>query len=138
MVGLMVASSEKTYATCWTTQVCCSQSSCPHRRPLLAQAPAGDTQTLKSMSGSVSAGSLGTGVHKVLFEPFKHLWHVWGLILNMSSHLLLSFWVVSFSIGCGGSFLVGSNILLSIVQQQVAVLEFSQEIMSVCPSTPPS
>ena len=36
-------------------------------------------------------------------------------------------------------FLVGSNILLSmVVQRLVAVLEFSQEKISECPSTPPS
>ena len=35
-------------------------------------------------------------------------------------------------------FLVGSNIPLSmVVQQRVAILEFSQEKMSACPSTPP-
>ena len=37
-----------------------------------------------------------------------------------------------------GLFLVGSNILLSIVVQQwVVILEFSQKKMSSCPSTPP-
>ena len=138
MVGLMVTSSKRTYTTCWMTQVCCSQSSCPHRRPLLTQVPAGDTQTLKSRSGSVSVGSLGTGAHKVLFEPSKHPWQVCSLILNMISHLLLSCWVVSFALGCGGSFLMGSNILLSVVQQRVAILEFSKKTMSACPSNPPS
>ena len=130
--------SKKTYATCWMTQVCCSQSSCLHSRPLLTQAPAGDTQTFKSRSGSVSVGSLGTGVHKVLFEPSKHLWKVWSLILNTISRLLLSYWVISFALGHGGSFLVGSNILLSVVQQRVATLKFSQETMNACPSIPPS
>ena len=81
---------------------------------------------------------LGPGAHKVLFEPSKHLWKVWGLILNTISHLLLSYWVVSFALGCGGSFLVGSNILLSVVQQRVSILEFSQETMSACTFTPPS
>ena len=39
----------------------------------------------------------------------------------------------------GYLFLVGSNILLSIVvQQRVVLLEFSQEKMSARPSTPPS
>ena len=38
----------------------------------------------------------------------------------------------------GYLFLVGSNILLSmVVQQRVVILEFSQEKMSACPSTPP-
>ena len=43
-------------------------------------------------SDSVSVGSLGPGVHKVLFEPSKHLWWVWGLILNAISPLLPSSW----------------------------------------------
>ena len=53
------------------TQVCCTQSPCPRGRPLLTHISAGDTQTLKSMSGSVSVGT--PGVQKVLFEPSKHL-----------------------------------------------------------------
>ena len=38
-------------------QVCCSQSPCPHSRLLLTHA--GDTQTLKNSSGSVSCGVPG-------------------------------------------------------------------------------
>ena len=34
--------------------------------------------------------------------------------------------------------LEGSNILLMVVQQLVVILEFSQEKMNTCPSTPPS
>ena len=44
---------------------------CPHSRPLLTHSSAGDTQTFKGRSGSVSVGSLGLGAHKVLFEPSK-------------------------------------------------------------------
>ena len=43
--------------TCQASQVCCSQSHCPHSRPLLTLASAGDAQTLKGLSGSVSCGS---------------------------------------------------------------------------------
>ena len=50
-------------------------------RPLLTHTSTRDTQTLKSRSGSVSVGS--PGVDKVSFEPSKHLWWVWGFILNM-------------------------------------------------------
>ena len=39
------------------TQVCCTQSPCPHGRPLLNHTAAGDTQTFKGRSGSVSVGS---------------------------------------------------------------------------------
>ena len=55
------------------TQVCCAQSPCPCSRPLLTRTSTGDTQTLKGRSGSVSVGSLGPGVHKILCEPSKHL-----------------------------------------------------------------
>ena len=45
----------------------------------------------------------------------------------------------SLPLDMGYVFLVRSNILLSmVVQQEVAILEFSQEEMSACPSTPPS
>ena len=54
IVEVMVSSSKRTHATCPTSQVCCSQSPCPHRRPLLTRASAGDTETLKVWPGSVS------------------------------------------------------------------------------------
>ena len=47
------------------------------------------------------------GVHTVLFEPTKHLWSVWGLILNEISPLLPSFWGFSFVLGCWLSFVGG-------------------------------
>ena len=59
---------------------------------------------LKQRSGSVSVGSLGPGVREVLFEFSKHLWWVWGLILNAISPLLLSCQGFSFALGCGVSF----------------------------------
>ena len=54
------------------TQVCCTQSPCPCGRPLLTRTSAGDTQTLKGWSGSVSERS--PGAHKVLFETSECLW----------------------------------------------------------------
>ena len=60
MVGLMATSSKRTYAIHCASQVCCSQSPCPCSRPLLTHASAGDTQTLKGRSGSVSCGVPGT------------------------------------------------------------------------------
>ena len=126
----MVTSSKKTYATCWMTQVCCSQSSCPHSRPLLTQAPAGDTQTLKSRSGSVSVGSLGTGVHKVLFEPSKHLWKVWGLILNMISHLLLGHLLCSWTWGIFFGGIQHSLVSCSAASCNFEVLTGDNECMS--------
>ena len=47
------------------TQVCCTQSTCPCDMPLLTLPSAGDTQTIKGRSGSVSVVS--PDAHKVLF-----------------------------------------------------------------------
>ena len=104
MVGLMATSPKRAYATGCVTQVCCTQSSCPCSRPLLTCTPTGDTQTLKGRSGSVSVGSLGPGMYKVLFEPSEHLWRIWGLILTAVLPLLLPCWGLSFALGHGVSF----------------------------------
>ena len=83
-------------------------------------------------------GVSGSWYTQVLFEPSECLWWVWGLILNMILLLLPSCLGFSFALGCGVSFLLGSSILLSmVVQQQVVILDFSQEKMSTCPSTLP-
>ena len=84
------------------TQVCCTQSPCPC---LLTRTSAGDTPTLKGRSGLVSVAS--PVVHKVLFEPSKHLWWVWGLILNVILSPLSSCWGLSFALRCGVSFFGG-------------------------------
>ena len=82
-----------------------------HPEPLLqstlTHTSAGDSQTLKGKSGSVSVGSLGPGAHKDLFETSKSLWQVWGLILNTISPLLPSCWGFSFALGHGVSFFGG-------------------------------
>ena len=59
------------------------------------------------------------------------------MILNVILPLLPSCWGFSFALGSEVSFfLVVSNILLSMaIQQQVAILEFSQEKTSTRPST---
>ena len=103
----MATSSKRAYATCCVTQVCCTQSSCLCGRPLLTHTSVGDTQTLKGRSGSVSVGSLGTDVQKILFEPSKCLWQVWGLILNAIPPLLPSCRGLSFALGQGVSFFGG-------------------------------
>ena len=87
------------------TQVYCTQSPCPCGRPLLTHTSAEDTQTLKGRFGSVSVGC--PGAHKVLFEPSKHLWRVWGLSLNVILPLLPSCWGFSFAPGHGLSFFGG-------------------------------
>ena len=53
-------------------------------------------------------GPLGPGAHKVLFEPCKHLWWIWGLSLNMILLFLPSGWGFSFALGRGVSFFGGS------------------------------
>ena len=45
MVGLMMTSSKKAYATHCVTQVCCTQSPCPCGKPLLTHTSTGDTHT---------------------------------------------------------------------------------------------
>ena len=52
-------------------------------------------------------GPLGPGEYKVLFEPSKPLWWVWGLILNAILPLLSSCWGFSFALGHGISFFGG-------------------------------
>ena len=76
MVGLMAISSQRSYVTCHTSQICCSQRPCPCNRPVLIHAVSRDMRTLKGRSGSVSVGSLGPGARKVLFECFEDLWQV--------------------------------------------------------------
>ena len=73
--------------------------------PLLTSTSAGDPQTLKGRSCSVSVGS--PGVHKVFFEPSEPLWWVWGLIVNAILPLLSSCWGFSFALGHGISFFGG-------------------------------
>ena len=71
-----------------------------------------------------------------MFESSEHIWKVRGLILNAILPLLPSCWGFSLPFDVGYLFLVGSNILQSmVVQQRVVVLKFSQEKMSTCPST---
>jgi len=115
------------------TQVCCIQSPCPCGRPLVTHTSAGHTQTFKGRTDLVSMGS--PGAHKVLFEPSKHLWQVWGLILNAILPLLPSCWGFSFVLDVGYLFWV---VMVMVVQQQVVILEFLQEKMSEHPSTAPS
>ena len=91
--------------TCCASRVCWSQSPCSHGRPLLTCASAGDTQTLKGKSDSVSVRS--PGVQKFLFELSQRLWQVWGLILNAIFPLLSSCWGFSFALGHGVSFFGG-------------------------------
>ena len=96
-------------------QVCSTQSPCPCGRPLLTRTSEG---ALKHSSGSLSRGSLGPGVHNVLFEPSEGLWRAWSLILNAISPLHHLSGTSPLPLDVGYHFLVGSNILLSMIIQQ--------------------
>ena len=80
------------------TQVCCTQSPCPCSRPLLTCTSSRDTQTQFCLS---LCGISGSWCTQAMFEPFEHLWQVWGLILNVISPLLPSCWGFSFALGYG-------------------------------------
>ena len=119
MVGLMVTSSKRAYARPRSAAPRAPAPVAGHCWPIPLQ------ETLRHSSVSVSVGSLwDLWCAQGLFEPFKHPWQVWGLILP-------SCWGGSLVLRRGVFFLVGPNILLSIVVQQWAIiLEFSQEKMS--------
>ena len=78
------------------TQVCCTQSPCPHGSPLLTRTSTGNTQTQFYLS---LCGVSRSWCIQALFKPSDHLWWVWVLILNMISPLLPSFWGFSFAFG---------------------------------------
>ena len=82
------------------TQVCCTQSLCPCNRPLLTRTSSGDSHTRFCLS---LCGISGSWCTQGMFEPSEGLWQVWGLILNVISPLLLSYWGFSFALGCGVS-----------------------------------
>ena len=73
MVGLMVTSSKRAYAIAKSAAPRAHTPLASHYWPIPLQ------KTLNRSSGSVSVGSLGPGVHKVLFVPFKNLFP-WSLI----------------------------------------------------------
>ena len=84
-------------------QACCTQTPYPSGSPLRTCVSTGDTHSNAGLAQSL-------WVHKVLFEPSKHLWWVWHLILNMicvSYHLAGA---SPLSLDTGYLFLVGSNI----------------------------
>ena len=90
----------------------------PYPEPLPLQQATADPYLCRRHSSSVPVGS--PGAHKVLHEPSEHHQWVWDLILNVISPVLPSFWGFSFALGHGVSFLVGSNLLLSMFVQQQA------------------
>ena len=95
------------------SQVCCTQSPCT--RPLLTHTSSGDPQTLFWLSLCEVSRSWCT--HS-LFEPSECLWQVWDLILNVILPLYHLAGASPLLLDMGHFFLVGSNILLSMVVQQ--------------------
>ena len=79
------------------------------------QATAGDIQTLKDRSGSVSAKSLGPGVHKVLFEPSEVSGRYGVLIINTIHPSYSLVGASPLPLDVEYLFLVRSNILRSVV-----------------------
>ena len=77
-------------------QVCCTQSPCPCDCPLLTHTSTGDTQTQFCLR---LCGVPGSWHIQGLFAPSECLWWEWGLILNMNSPLLPSFWSFCFALG---------------------------------------
>ena len=70
------------------TQVCCTQSPCPHSSPLLTRTSSGDTRTQFCLS---LCGVSGSWHAQGMFELSERLWRVWGLILNVISPFLPSY-----------------------------------------------
>ena len=138
LVGLMVTSSKRSYATCYETQVCCTQ-------PLPLQQATADPFLCRRHSNTLRQVWLSLSGVPRSWCTQGFVWAFWASLVGMgfdSKHdftpptillgLLLSDWM------WGIFFLVGSNILLSlIVQHWIAILEL-QKKMSTYPSTLPS
>ena len=77
-----------------------TQSPCPCGRPLPTRTSTGDAQTQFCVS---LCGNSGSWCTQGSFEPSEHLWREWGLILNVNSPLLPSFWGCSFTLRHGVS-----------------------------------
>ena len=132
----MATSSKRAYATGWLTHVCCRQRPCPRschcwpvplqetlkhsKKVWLSLCGASESWCVQGFVWPLLASLVGMGFDsKCDFFPFFHLVGASYLPLNV-----------------GYLYMVRSNILLlMVVQQWVAVLEFSQEKMSTRPST---
>ena len=80
------------------TRICCTQSPRSCSSPLLTVTSTGDAQTQFCLS---LCGVPGSWCSQGLFEPSKHLWWEWGLILNVILPLLPSCQGFSFAHGHG-------------------------------------
>ena len=82
------------------TLVCWTQSLCPCSRPLSTYTSTRDAQTQFCLS---LCGVPGPWCAQGWFEPCKRLWREWGLIVNVNTPLLPSFWGFSFALAHGVS-----------------------------------
>ena len=115
VLGLMVTSSKRTCATCCASHVCCSQSpwhTAGHCWPLPLL-----LETFKHSKTGLAQflWSLSPGMQKVLSEPSEHLWKilVWYYMkFPLSYHIVGD---LPLLLAMGNLYLVGFNILLSMV-----------------------
>lgn len=123
MVGLMVISSKTVYATHHVSPGLLQPKPLSWGRPVLVSASTGDMQILKGRSGSVSVDSLRLVCTIILFKP------LWVSLAGMGFDSKYDFASTIFSrlllcSGCGVSFFGANILLLVVIQQQVAILEF--------------
>ena len=139
MVGMIVTSSKRANATCWASQVCCSQSPSPWQATADPCHCRRHSDTQRQVWLSV-CGGLWILVHtRFCLSPLSISSSYGILILNAISPSYHLVGVSPFLLDVGYLFLVGSNIfLLMVVQQQVAILEIAEEKMSAQPSKLPS
>ena len=132
MVGLMVTSSKRAYAT--------PQTAAPRApAPVAGHSwPGPPQETLKHSKAGLAQCLWSLLVSTSFFLRHPSVWQVWVLILNVISPLLLSCWGFSFALGHGVSFFGG--IKHSPVDHCSAAscnFRFSQEKISAHPSTSP-
>ena len=134
MVGLMATSSKRAYTI--------PRSTAPRAPPLVAGHcwPIPLQKTLKHSKAGLAQSLWGALVHTRFFLSPPSIsggYEVWVWMWFCPSYHLAG--ASPLPLGMGYLFLVGSNVLLlMVVQQQVVILEFSQEKMSAHPSTLPS
>ena len=112
MVGLTVTSSKRAYATPRTATPRAPAPAAGHCWPVPPQ------EMLKHSKACLVSFCGVSWLHTVLFEPSECLWQVWGLILTWFCPSYRLAGASPLSMDVGYLFLVGSNILLSMVVQQ--------------------
>ena len=106
MVGIMVTSFKRTYARSVVFNAP-DPTGC-HCQPTHLPEASGHSQAslAQSFVGSLLLSS-GSWCSQAFARALKHLWQLWGLILNVIWPLLLSCWGFSFALGHGVSYFGG-------------------------------